>query len=73
VPAPISVVGVGTPDVKGMLEAEEAPVKAGAPSVAVELGPWVALGLRTLGVRQHFFFHAYLIQGEGGIGRLEKG
>jgi hypothetical protein len=56
-----------------MLEAEEAPVKAGAPSVAVELGPWVALGLRTLGVRQHFFFHAYLIQGEGGIGRLEKG
>lgn len=45
------VVGVGWSEVNGTSEADDAPVKPGAPVVAEGSGPAVALGLRTL--RKH--------------------
>jgi hypothetical protein len=41
-------VGVGTPEVNGGAEADEAPEKAGEPSVADEAGEAVLLMFRTL-------------------------
>jgi hypothetical protein len=43
------VVGVGCPEVNGTSVTDDAPVKAGAPSVAEGVAASVASGLRTLG------------------------
>lgn len=47
-PPPSADVGVGTPDVNGGAEPEEAPENAGAPIVALADGRAVLFGLRTL-------------------------
>lgn len=47
-PPPSADVGVGTPDVNGGAEPEEAPENAGAPFVALADGRAMLFGLRTL-------------------------
>lgn len=46
--APMLDVAEGTPEVKGAVEALDAPLKAGEPAVAVPFAGVVLLGLRTL-------------------------
>jgi hypothetical protein len=47
-PAPRDLLAVGTPEVKGAAEAEEAPLNAGTPAAAEGLAMVALAGLRTL-------------------------
>lgn len=48
-PPPIVLLAVGTPDVKGASETDEAPLKAGEPAEAEGSAMEALAGLRTLG------------------------